>query len=183
MARDIEEFLRKAAERRQQQNQGGKPAQQPQQPGPAQPVRPAAPPQRRPPPRPPVVEPIVLTDVEIVEPAPSRLRPANDGLRNESVADHVKNHINSSRLSEQSSHLGEGIADVHERVESRVHQHLDHDISVVDDKPTITDDMPSNIFGAASNELAKELLQMLQDPKAVGKSIIVAEILKRPQFD
>lgn len=174
MPRDIEEFLRKAAERRAKQKAGQQPP-------------PSTPPARRPDP-----EPLIVEGVEIVEPEPvkprikSRLEKRKIGkpdMRRESVADHVKRHMDTSHLGEQSSNLGERIASVHDQIDDQVHAHLDHDISKVDDKPTITDDPPPAIFGKRTAKGAKLLREMLSNPQEVGNAILLAEILKRPDFD
>lgn len=176
MARDIEEFLRRAAERRQQQKGGGKPA----------PPRPKPPQQRR------RQEPIEPEIVEIVE-EPRRLKPKpkplqqklkknKPNLREQSVSEHVNTYIDTSDIAEQAELLGDGIADIHNQVEAEVHQHLDHDLTALDDNPSVTDQLPSKIFGKPSQKFAKELREMLGNPKTVGKAIILAEILKRPNF-
>jgi hypothetical protein len=185
MARDIEEFLRRAAERRQQQKAGGAAQpQQPQQPQPRQPPR-QMPPQK----------PMVIEDVEIVESKPARrpieskikskikANPNLSSIRSGSVADHVKSHIDTSKIAEHAEHLGDRIAGVHEEVESRISSRLDRDISVIDDKPTVTDDAPAAIFGAASKDKALALRALLSNPTAVGQAIVMAEILKRPDFE
>ena len=184
MARDIEEFLRRAAERRQQQKAGGAP--QPQKPQSDSP---------QPPRRQPVQQPMVIEDVEIVEPRPARRpvkskikskidsNPNLSSIRSGSVSDHVKSHINTSKIAEQVSHLGERITSVHDEVETRIHSRLDNDITVIDDNPTITDDAPAAIFGAASKDKARALRALLGNPTAVGQAIVLAEILKRPDFE
>jgi len=184
MARDIEEFLRRAAERRQQQKGGGAP--QPKQPQ-AQPRQPAR--------RPPAQQPIIIDDAEvqaeIVEarqvrrPIESKIKskPKLSSIRSGSVADHVKSHIDTSGIADHADQLGERITSVHDEVESRIHSRLDHDISVIDDKPTVTDDASPAIFGAASTDKAKSLRTLLSDPTSVGQAIVIAEILKRPDFD
>ena len=182
MARDIEEFLRKAAERRQQQK-GGAPQRPPQQ-TPQQPSR------RQPPRR---EEPMIIEAVEadIVEARPAR-RPVQSppkqprkksSIRKQSVADHVQSHIDTSSIAEHASSLGERISSVHEQVDARIHERLDHDLTVIDDKPSVTEAPRKKIFGATHADAAAELHQMLQNPKAVGQAILVAEILKRPDFD
>ncbi|MFK7769359.1 MAG: hypothetical protein AB8B55_19205 [Mariniblastus sp.] len=179
MARDIEEFLRKAAERRQQQKAGGPPQQK-------------QPPKRQPPP-----EIIPEVEAELVRPAPIQRRPSQkpvrkkplreqprkqSNLRNQSVAEHVKSHIDTSSIADHAEQLGDRISDVHAQVESRIHDHLDHDISKIDDRPTITDDAPPAIVGKNSREQVNELRKLLANPKSVGQAIILAEILKRPNF-
>ena len=192
MARDIEEFLRRAAERRRQQK-GGAPQQPPKQPSkPAQRQRP--------------LEPQIIEDVEIVPTPPpaSARRPSQQpvqrppqqrppqrlpseqprrDLRNESISEHVKSHIDTSRIADHAEHLGERITKVHEKVESRIQKRLDHDITVIDDTPSVTAKPPVEIFGARSTASADGLREMLQDPKSIGQAILLAEILKRPDFD
>ena len=181
MARDIEEFLRRAAERRQQQKGGGqKPPPRPQPPR-------QQPQQRQPPRRQQPVEPEIIEVVparEVRQKPQSRLKPRKKpNLRKESVAEHVKSHIDTSRIADHAEHLGERITKVHEKVESRIQKRLDHDITVIDDTPSVTDKPPVEIFGARSTASADGLREMLQDPKSIGQAILLAEILKRPDFD
>jgi hypothetical protein len=116
MARDIEEFLRRAAERRQQQKAGNKPkpAQRPAQEAEiVQPeiVRTQMPSQRRAD----VAKPKVKT------PRPTKQR----DMRHESVADHVKSHLDTSRIAEHAENLGDRIASVHDQVDQEIHQPAD----------------------------------------------------------
>ncbi len=174
MARDIEEFLRRAAERRQQQKNQG---QQPPQP---RPVR----------------QPIPEIEVEIVEPklvnSPPRIKPnvrptvgqPSQDLRKESVAEHVKKHLDTSRIAQHAEHLGDRIANVHDQVDQAIHRRLDHDVSKIDDLPTITDDVrPGVVGGNKVNPLAAELLHMLSNPQSIQQAILMSEILKRPDWD
>jgi hypothetical protein len=138
---------------------------------------------------------MVIEDVEIVESRPARrpieskikskikASPNLSSIRSGSVADHVKSHIDTSKIAEHAEHLGDRIAGVHEEVESRISSRLDRDISVIDDKPTVTDDAPAAIFGAASKDKALALRALLSNPTAVGQAIVMAEILKRPDFE
>lgn len=183
MARDIEEFLRRAAERRQQQKGGGAPNRQPPDAAPQQPP-PRPTPRRQTP-------PLVIDDVEVVDSTPRRpvesrikSKPGlSSSIRSGSVSDHVKSHIDTSDIAEHASHLGERISGVHDQVESRIHNRLNRDITVIDDKPTITDDASPAIFGASSADKAVALRKLLSDPKSVGQAIVIAEILRRPNFD
>ena len=195
MARDIEEFLRRAAERRKQQKQGGAPKPPPrQQPPRQQPPRQQSPPQRKPPQRqPPKRQPVRQPPVEaeIVDAVPvsrrrqqPKTRPPQKKkpLREQNVAKHVRNYIDVSDVSARADTLGDRIESVHDQVEATVHQHLDHDLTELDDTQSITELPPPKIFGAKSDAFAEELRQMLAQPKMVGKAIILAEILKRPEF-
>ena len=179
MARDIEEFLRKAAERRQKQKGGGAPQQQPRR---------QETPQRQPPRRQVPREPVIIDEVEIVEPRPvqpkKRPRPKKPAtIRSGSVADHVKSHINTSDIASHAEQLGDRISTVHDQVESRIQQRLDRDLTTLDDTPTVTDDPPPAIFGARSSSATEKLREMLSNPKSVAQAILVAEILKRPNMD
>jgi DNA primase len=181
MARDIEEFLRKAAERRQQQKGGQQPP--PKQPSRQQPPRRQQPAQQRP------QQPIIIEDVEVVQSRPvSQPKPPRQQLRkqpnirNESVADHVKSHIDTSSIARHAENLGDRIVSVHDEVDKRIHKRLDHDITVIDDTPTITDNPSPAIFGKRTSLVAGDIRELLQDPKSVGQAILVAEILKRPNF-
>ncbi len=104
-------------------------------------------------------------------------------MRNESVSEHVSRHLDTNRISEKSRQLGQRITSVHDQVDAEVHRHLDHDISVVDDTPTITDDPRTSVKGARTSRAAVELLQMLSQPKTIRQAILISEILNRPSFD
>ena len=174
MARDIEEFLRKAAQRRQQQKGGGPPPQ--------------------PPPRRQVAqEPMIIeaVDAEVVEPRRPAGRPVQQpkqparkkhSLRTGSVSEHVESHLDTSSIGEHAENLGDRIAGVHDQVESRIRQRLDHDLTALDDTKSITDKPSAAIFGARSTGAADALRKMLGNPKTVGQAILVAEILKRPDI-
>ena len=184
MARDIEEFLRKAAERRQQQKAGGGSPQpsQPQRPAPQQPqARQPLRPENRPPQRPlpsrvpvakavPVAEPvIVIEQADIIE--EPRLSP------------NLKSSIDTSSISRHADELGKGVKSVAGRVEETVSRHLDHNVGKIDDTETITDDPSPKIFGAKDMSAVKELRKLLASKKSVGQAIILSEILKRPDID
>ena len=180
MARDIEEFLRKAAERRKQQQQN-------KQRGPA--------PSQR-------VREIVEQEVEVVQPIEfvkpkkqtrktlvkqkkqlrhqERKKP---DLRQESVAEHVRSHIDSSDIADHAEHLGERIQNADDRINSRLKRKFDHDVSKLDDMPTVQDDMVATVTQAEVSQVAKDLLKMLQSPQTIRQAILMSEILNRPKFD
>jgi hypothetical protein len=173
MARDIEEFLRRAAERRQQQR-----AQQ------GQPRKPAAP----------VPDEV---EVEIVEPrivqASSRRKdvvrpvaknrpPTQADSRKSSVTDHVQQHINTNQIARHAEQLGDRIAGASQRIDADIHRRLDHDISQIDDRPTITDDVRTSVAKHVS-PIADELLRMLSSPTSIRQAILVREVLDRPKWD
>ncbi len=189
MARDIEEFLRKAAERRQQKVGGGKAPQS---------LRPASRPQSRPV-EPPRVEPQVV-EAEIVraKPQASRLTGGNQqrspgvkaapvapkrSLREEGVAEHVRNRIDTSGIAAHAENLGDRIASVHGQVDAGIHQRLDHDLTEIDDSPSVTDSLSAAAMKDSGVPMAEQLRRMLKNPKTVGHAILLAEVLRRPDFD
>ena len=190
MARDIEEFLRRAAERRQQQkNQPGQTAPPaPTSPPPANPTKAARQPVARQ-----TKAPIEVIEVEVVE---SRLtsRPklasqfaapaaGQPDLRSESVSDHVHRHLDSNRISSQSPSLGNRIATVHDEVDRNVHKHLDRDICSVDDKLSSSLKDQPKVANQATTQIADDLLKMLSQPRSIRQAILISEILNRPNFD
>ena len=188
MARDIEEFLRKAAERRKQQKSGNtsQPKQQPSQQKQPQQRRPpqtrSQPPQpqsqspqpRRPgqplPSHAPAAEPVVVLDSSAIIDEP-RLTP------------HLKSSIDTTSISRHADALGSGISSAAAKVKENVSRHLDHNVGGIDDTETITDDPAPKIFGAKDMSMVRELRSLLANKKSVGQAIILAEILKRPDFD
>ena len=173
MARDIEEFLRKAAERRKQQKGGGASAPKPQRPAqpPPQARQPprVQPPPRRPPPQAPVEPVIVLDKADIIE--KPRLTP------------NLKSSIDTSSISEHADGLGKGVRSAVQRLDSNVDQYMDHDVGTIVDTATVTDDPVPKIVGRKNMTMADELLKLLRSKKSVGQAIILSEILKRPDFD
>lgn len=175
MARDIEEFLRRAAERRKQQQQkkagGGAP--------PPKPVREIIE----------TAEVEVVQPVEVVRPAKpvkpkkrKRLVPQPKDLRNESVADHVRSHIDSSDIAEHAEHLGDRIQTADDRIAARLKRKFDHDVSKLDDLPTVQDDEVAKVTEQETSMIADGLVQMFRSPKSVRQAILISEILKRPEF-
>jgi len=190
MARDIEEFLRKAAERRQQKGGGGKPPE-------------SRKPISRPLPRPVQgrgLEPEVV-EAEIVRAQPlnptlknrkpkrSKLSSApaqpapKRNLREESVAEHVRSHIDTSSIATHAENLGDRIASVHDKVDASIHRRLDHDLTEIDDVPSITDSLSAAAMEDTGASMAMQLRRMLKNPKTVGHAILLAEVLRRPDFD
>ena len=177
MARDIEEFLRKAAERRKQQTGGGAPKPQQPRPPAQQPTqRPAQqPPQARrpqPPPRRPAApaEPVIALDQSAIIEKP-RLSP------------NLKSSIDTSSISDHADALGAGVRSAAKRVDDNVSRYLDHNVGTLDDTDTVTDDPSPKIVGSKNMTMVTELRKLLASKKSVGQAIILSEILKRPDFD
>lgn len=196
MARDIEEFLRRAAERR-KQNQG----------------------QAAPPPAPPVAAPEEVAQrpkqrlanesnasaqPEQLDPyreiprsreagqkkaappkappvaSPSKRQSKYDNKR-ESIADHVRDSIVVSDVTENAMHLGQEVGLADEKLEARLSK-FDHAIGDLEGMSSIQDDLNEN-EGTGKSQLANELLSMFKQPQTIRQSILISEILKRPNFD
>ena len=172
MARDIEEFLRRAAERRQQQKAQG------QQPRPAQPPFEEIEVE--------IVEPQVIQPPrrrkDIVKPVVKKRQSISPNIRTESVAAHVQKHIDTSKIAQHAERLGDGIAGAHDRIDSAVHRRLDHDVGRIDNLPTVTDDPRPGVVGAKASPIAAELVRMLSTPHSIRQAILIREILDRPDW-
>ena len=191
MARNIEEFLRRAAERRKQQQQNQPPAQQPPR---ARRVIEAAEVE--------IVDPVEV--VRPVKPKPPRTatnkkpckplqqqkeirerkaRREEKAVRDQSISDHVRQHIDTRDVSDHADHLGERIQNVDDVVQARIHRKFDHDVGQLDDRPTVQDDVVASVESDDVSRLAADLLGMLSNPESVRQAILVSEILSRPNFD
>lgn len=174
MARDIEEFLRRAAERRKQaqQGRGGQ-------------KRPPARPQSTPPPPPPPRQ--TISERDVVKPRqerPARPLPSSKPKpapvrKQESVKDHVARYIDTSDIAQHVEELGDEVEQADERMEAHLDDVFDHDVG------RLSSQKKSPVSGAGkrnTNNLAKGIFQLLQNPVTVRQSIMVAEILKPPSF-
>jgi hypothetical protein len=185
MARDIEEFLRRAAERR-KQNQGGGGA-----------VPPKAPPVARPPQAPPkkrlaeeaslpTEDPYARKKQQAARPQAPPRKPAPPAPRpqrkRESIEEHVRRAIVVSDVTENASHLAEDISQADERLEARLEK-FDHSMGSLEGTGTVTDDETAKVEGPDKSQLAVDLIGLLRAPKTIRQSILISEILKRPDFD
>lgn len=165
MSDEIEEFIRRAAERRKQtQGQGQrKPATRPQesQPQPAQ---------QRPRPRlaqPEVVEAEIVS-AEVVE----------------HVSGYVAQHLSSQQFTERASHLGEETALADDKMEAHLHQKFDHQIGRL--APSTLDKQSAAATAGAAPTVSyisssADLANLLRSPQSIRNAIILSEILNRPE--
>ena len=193
MARDIEEFLRRAAERR-KQNQGQPTAPPPvadspkpdpppkqrlanesnatQQPGQLDPYRElprsreagqenSAPRAKAPP---------------IASPPPKQRKP-----KRKSIADHVREDIVVSDVTENSLKLGAEVGLADEKLEARLAK-FDHSIGGLEGMASIQGDRVKT-EGPVKSHIAVGLLELFKQPQTIRQSILISEILKRPDFD
>lgn len=184
MARDIEEFLRKAAERRaaQQQAQRGGAQPAPTQPSPPRPPVPA----QRPP--------------EITRPAvqPRALDSGGSEIQDEpnpfpsgqSVTQHVQKHIDqgASEIEQQTKRLGERVGQTGKKVNERVHQKFDHEVGNLAESQSRGEPKKGKSTEPKSRvpvaKIAPQTIaELLRSPLALRQSIIVSELLKRPEWD
>jgi len=166
MARDIEEFLRRAAERRKKAQQGGGGGQQQQRP-PAQ--RPTPPPPRQ-----------TISERDIVPARVAFPEQQPHSIGEESIDEHVRRHIDVSDIVEHVDHLAEDIEQADERMDAHLDEVFDHEVgSKLGSGKGATDELKR---ATRSNKATSGLLKMLQDPASVRQSILIAEILKRPDF-
>jgi hypothetical protein len=174
MAGDIEEFLRRAAQRRAQQQQQG-----PQKPQARTPQPQARPPQpQRPKPAPPrpvqVLDAQIIDEVEVVEP---------HVLQGGSVEAHVKQHMREGVFDERLSRLGEEVDQSDDRMEAHLHEVFEHQLGTLGARTaraadsTLDDDSPGQKRKPVP---PKNYLALLQNPASIRDAIILSEILARP---
>lgn len=172
MPRDIEEFLKMAAQRRQQQRQKGKASGGASQ----------TPPAKRPPavqPQPPSSEdPIIILSGGTPGPKPT------SGPYTQSVSEHVRSYIDTSDVSDVSQQLGEEVALADDKMDARLQRTFDHSVGNL---PLAAQE---SAFLTTTTTTAKQvspaadaLLNMLSNPESIQQVILLSEILKRPSFD
>ncbi len=178
MPRDIEEFLKMAAQRRQQQKQkaaGQRPAAAPKKP----PVQPRNPSARLP--LPPANQPSrPLRPGEEIRILGGAAEPTD--MRDQSVSEHVRVHIDTSSLGEHARHLGEQVGLADDKMDARLHRKFDHSVASLKPAGTAHHETTS-VTERDVSQLASELLDMLRSPKSIRQAILIAEVLKRPEFD
>lgn len=169
MARDIEEFLRRAAERRKKNQQGGGKRPTP------------SPPPASPPPTPPPRQPMTQR-----ESRPAANLPSNKPPKHETVTEHVNRYIDVSDVAdvtdvtEHASHLAETIEHADDRMDQHVHDVFDHEVGNIHD-PIGNPAIPTP--GQNISPIAQDLLNLFKSQHSIRQAILVNEILKRPDFD
>lgn len=159
MSNEIEEFLRRAAVRRQQQAQQRQPR----------------PPQAMPPMRPTQLPP---PEIQILEPEIIEAQPA----RTEGVAAHVAHHLDTREYSERASHLGEQVGLADDNLDEHLRQVFDHNVSrlggALEDtsKAARQPAKPS----AEQDSGGFDIAALLANPQNIRNAIILSEILNRP---
>jgi hypothetical protein len=162
MSDEIEDFIRRAAERRKQQTQA--PSRRP----PAQQV-----------PRAPLTPPPQVVEAEIV----------SAELLDE-VSQSVASHINTAKFDERTAHLGEDAAMADDRMEARLQKKFDHQVgrlaSMPSQEPARSSPTPpvSATGPVTTRELHPSLIAAaLRTPQTVRQAIILGEILRPVELD
>ena len=189
MPDEIEEFLRRAAEKRRQRLKGDSPAQQ------------QPPAQQRPPaprPQPTQAQPPVRTEPpasRTLEKSQSDVHDAHDAqgdaYAGDSVSEHVAHHIDTTRFAERGSHMAEKIGLADEKMEAHLHETFDHDEghtlgrlgtsiggSGLAQEQQLASDLTPETVGV---DIVGQIRQMLKDPNSIRQAILLKEVLDRPE--
>lgn len=154
MLEEIEEFLRRAAEKRAEAMQPPGQQQRPQRPIKIDYVEPDIP------------------DVEIIEP-----EIVDADLFPGSVSQHVAQHLDTSAYGQSTARLGQKLGLADEKVEARLHRKFDHRLGALDPDDAMASDEPDHQVPATPSEIAK----LLGSPKNIRNAIILNEILQPPR--
>ena len=165
MSDEIDDFIRRAAERRRQQGQAQRRAARSQQ-GQGKPA------QRARLPRPEVVDAEVVS-AEVVD----------------DVAMHAGKPLDSRGFDQRVAQLGEETAQADDRLEARLHQTFDHQKGRLQQTSSASPqatartatDMAASVTTAAANEVLLQLVGALRSPQHVRQAIILSDILQRPE--
>ena len=161
---EVGEFLRRAAERRTAERQGGE-----------RPVPPAA--ERPPRPRQPATPRVVLQAEPVMEAELIAAPPSGAG-----VIEHVRHHLDTAEFSRRASGLAQVPQHVSQAIESHLHQVFDHQVGRLATQPTATSPEPAEAapqpteIGLAAAGLAP----LLADRERLRQAVILTEILRSP---
>ncbi|MBN1851813.1 MAG: hypothetical protein JW829_03785 [Pirellulales bacterium] len=92
------------------------------------------------------------------------------------VARHVNEHIGASSFAARTSQLGEDIAYADERLESHLQQTFDHSVSRLVHRVL----SPGDVQLQEASPFAESIVKMLQSPESMQQVILLNEILRRP---
>ncbi|MCP4082117.1 MAG: hypothetical protein GY743_17925 [Planctomycetaceae bacterium] len=180
MARDIEEFLKMAAQRRQQQRQKssrGNAAPTTNKPPPADASRRVSTTSRPPLNQQTSADPIIVLDSK------DRVSTQTDPY-NQSISEYVQSHMDTTDVTEQAEQLGDEVALADDKMDARLQSTFDHQIGSL--KSAASDSAFATTTTATAQRvspIADELLDMLSSPKSIRQAILLNEILQRPKFD
>ena len=163
MSDEIDEFIRRAAERRKQ----GQGQRKPQRPAPAAPATP----QQRPRPR---LAPEIV-EAEIVE----------------DISASVARNLNTQQFQQRAAHMTDDVDNADDRVEARLQQTFDHKLgrlSQIDSTekgsaPTSRSatDTAAQVTTADENLMLSFLVKSFHSPQTIRQAVILSDILTRPE--
>lgn len=195
---EVEDFLRRAAVQQPapQAGQANRPAAQPRRPAERVEVlvdeqgrmierrRPdmTRPPQTRMPSAAPAPRPAAPRPAAANRPRPPIAAPREQAAKRESVADHVRHHIDEGArsLGQQASQLGRRIVQDDAEFDVQLKAKFDHEVGTLASKERLTDTPSQSPEMGGSSSPAAQLAAMLANPEGVRQAIIMNEILQRP---
>jgi len=169
LAQEIERFLRRAAEQRQD-----KPPAPVEVPVSAAPVE-----QREPRPIPPVRAEVVFAE-------PAGLEPEGAWAARHEVAQQVQQYLDTDGITRHADHLGDDIAQADDKLEARLHKTFDHQVGSLRQQDSIRPDASRHEVGipdAPAAITAGALANMLGNPRTARQAVLLSEILRRPRED
>jgi hypothetical protein len=178
MRDEVEEFLKRVAQMRQQAEAQAK-AQQ-QRPKPTQPAAPPAQQRAVPPPRPAPPQRLVpppqdIKYVEPVEVVEAELSDRTEGF-NRRVAHDLRG---SEEIAQHTRQLGAEVDLADDKLAAHLHQTFDHELGRL--KKTASETAAIAHASPSSDVTVSELLQALRSPESIRDAIIMAEVLRRPE--
>ena len=189
MARDIEEFLKMAAQRRQQQRQKssrGNAAQTSNKPPSADASRRDFTTSRPPLNQQTSADPIIVLGSK--DRVPAQPNPygqsSQSSQSSESISEYVQSHMDTTDVTEQAEQLGDEVALADDKMDARLQNTFDHQIGSL--KSAASDSAFATTTTSTAQRvspIADELLDMLSNPKSIRQAILLNEILQRPKFD
>jgi len=158
---EIEEFLRRAAQRRREQPAQQQPAEEPARAFQQQPL----------------YEPEIM-EAEILEPDPPQRHPLES------------QHLPKSSLAERTSHFAEVIEHTDERTESHLHDAFDHHVGALDDSADALtggiEHMKEFSYDQEGeryeNKFVNKLVELFKNPENIAQAIVMKEIIERPKW-
>jgi hypothetical protein len=166
MRDEVEEFLRRAAQRRAQAEAKRRSQQQP--------APQAPPPQQRPAPiaRPPLRQRMPTVDEPLVEIIDAEEADTSSRF-NQSVSQHMRGSLDIAR---HASSLGAEVDQADDRLEARLHKTFDHQVGQL--KDTTTAAAPRVVVAALP---PLNIRKMLESPESIRNSFILGEVFARPE--
>jgi hypothetical protein len=106
----------------------------------------------------------------------SRIEPIVDPANPEPLAEQVAQSVNTERLAEQASRVGDEIVLAENKFESRVEGKFSHDLG------TLKDTHREGAYEQRTYEnlVAGRLASLLTNPEGIREAMILSEILNRP---